>query len=216
MAYFPPTVETTKVQFITAPDEKRLSNKWFLTKFKTLKQTSLNRNANKLILPRTLIPQNHPCVNQVKKNSGFGSFFKGNVTFRPISHENKTVAWTTLCEFKLCACAVQPTPALRLSGQSAWGEVLGVDPSEAVLLCATSDQSTTMSKPKFQTEWEEIDGEYQQLQVSITKNTALSRAWAVFAAPARHGWRRHSVAVQTVLLWIAPLRTVRHSFSQRT
>lgn len=141
-------------------------------------QTNLNRNANKLHLLLILTPQISPrCVCVVPPNSGLVFFYK---TFRPISHENKAVAWTTLYEFTSCACAVQPTPTLRLSGQSAWGEGLGVDPGAAVLLGATSDRSTTMSKPKFQTEWEEIDEEYQQLQVSITQNTLPSRDCSVF------------------------------------
>lgn len=36
-----------------------------------------------------------------------------------------------------------------------------------------------------------------------------------FAAPARHGWRRHPVAVPAVLLWIAPLQLVIHSLPGR-
>lgn len=52
-----------------------------------------------------------------------------------------------------------------LSGQSVWGERLGVEtlwsrPLRYII------HGTTMSKPKFQTEWEEIDEEYQQLQVT--------------------------------------------------
>ncbi|XP_042251510.1 transmembrane protein 120B [Thunnus albacares] len=51
------------------------------------------------------------------------------------------------------------TAQLKRSGQSACVRRV----REAVLFAA-SPTVTTMSKPKFQTEWEEIDDEYQQLQ----------------------------------------------------
>lgn len=46
-----------------------------------------------------------------------------------------------------------------------------------------------MSKPKFQTEWEEIDEEYQQLQVTQSRSATSSRVspLAFLAPAARHG-----------------------------
>lgn len=62
-----------------------------------------------------------------------------------------------------------------------------------------------MSKPKFQTEWEEIDEEYQQLQVTQIKSATSSRvSLLAFLAPARHRWLWQPVTVVATLLWIAP------------
>lgn len=51
-------------------------------------------------------------------------------------------------------------------------ERLGVGPCGAVLFAASATPYNTMSKPKFQTDWEEIDEEYQQLQVTVNAETS--------------------------------------------
>lgn len=146
----------------------------------------------------------------VQPSRGFA--FLLNFKFRAISHENKAVAQTTLRQITACACAVQPTPAQRLSGQSAWGEGLGVDPK-------WSRPPRCYIRPEdhdVQTEVPDRVGG-NRWRISTTagdhnpQHYTQSSLALFFAAPARHGWRRHPVAVPAVLLWIAPFQSVIHS-----
>lgn len=99
-----------------------------------------------------------------------------------------------------------------VSGRSALRRDSGCKPRWSRPLSATSSTSLyctvyhTMSKPKFQTEWEEIDEEYQQLQVRQENNWNTS----LFAGACRGGWHW-----QPLLCSLDSTSLVRHSFSAR-